>query len=222
MTEHAKIDESKETLYNGKRNYPLVLSKRRVTKKKRGIQMKKLTIATMACGVLLTTACSKPSETNETNQPTEQQVVESNVAIETIGMAIKEAVVNFWNDDMLQLEEGKIPGWQELDLKDELATSMYPMFADLAIEGTIYVPMMNVKSDLIVVVKATDGNVEAVQAAFEQLKQNQEDQWSQYLPDQYEKVKANKVTTSGDYVLYATFDDTTVVETAFLDTISGK
>ena len=28
--------------------------------------------------------------------------------------------------------------------------------------------------------------------------------WSRYLPDQYELVKANKIQTQGNYVLYVT------------------
>lgn len=181
--------------------------------------MKKLAIATMACGVLFTTACSNKTEEAP---KVEQTVEEKTVSIEEIGTSIKEAVIKFFNDPEFQLVEGRVPGWDELDVQDELALGMYPMFADLDIEGTLYVPMMNVKSDLVAVVKAKDGNVDAVKTAFEQLKADQEATWSTYLPDQYEKVKANKIIVEGDYVLYVTFDDTSVVEEAFLNTIAGK
>lgn len=185
--------------------------------------MKKLAIATMACGVLFTTACSKPADNNEQPEQTEQSTPEQQtVSMDSIGMAIKEAMVNYWNEESLQLTDGMIPGWEELTLQDELTTGMYPMFMDLNAEGTLFVPMINVKSDMIVVAKATDGNIEAIKSAFEQVKEDQVTQWSQYLPEQYEKVKANKIVTSGDYVLYVTFDDTDVIEKAFLDTVSGK
>ena len=183
--------------------------------------MKKLAIATMACGVLFTTACSNKTEQEETPK-VEETVQQKEVSIEEIGTSIKEAVIKFFNDPEFQLVEGRVPGWDELDVQDELALGMYPMFADLDIEGTLYVPMMNVKSDLVAVVKAKDGNVDAVKTAFEQLKADQEATWSTYLPDQYEKVKANKIIVEGDYVLYVTFDDTAVVEEAFLNTIAGK
>lgn len=182
--------------------------------------MKKLAIATMACGVLFTTACSK-TETPEQNEEI-TNVVNENVTVESVVTAIKEAMVNYWNEESLQLQDGMIPGWQELDLQDEFTTDIYPMFTDLNAEGMFLLPMMNVKSDMVIVAKVTNGNVDAIKSAFEQVKEDQIAQWSQYLPEQYEKVKVSQIITSGDYVLYVTFDDTSVIEEAFLTAVSGK
>ena len=72
-------------------------------------------------------------------------------------------------------------------------------------EGTILMQMMNIKSDQIIVLKAKDeSKVEDLKAALEKVKEGQMSTWETYLPDQYELVKANKIQTQGNYVLYVT------------------
>ena len=71
--------------------------------------------------------------------------------------------------------------------------------------GYILQPMMNVKSELIIVAEAKDAeSTENIKASYEKVLSDQDEMWSRYLPDQYELVKANKIQTQGNYVLYVT------------------
>ena len=70
--------------------------------------------------------------------------------------------------------------------------------------GYILQPMMNVKSELIIVAEAKDAESTGnIKASYEKVLSDQDTMWSRYLPDQYELVKANKIQTQGNYVLYA-------------------
>lgn len=90
-------------------------------------------------------------------------------------------------------------------------------------EGHVLAAMFIVRSDEIIVLKAKDkGSVKTLQAALEQEKANRLKQWETYLPDQHEKVKQTIIKTEGQYLLYATWDDPKLIETAFTKAISGK
>ena len=60
-------------------------------------------------------------------------------------------------------------------------------------------PMMNVQASMYLIVKAKDGQVEAVKQDLENFGQVYDDQWSRYLPAQYELVQNRKIGTYGDY-----------------------
>lgn len=62
------------------------------------------------------------------------------------------------------------------------------------------VPMMNVQASMYVLVKATDGKAETVKASIEEFGKGYEQQWSRYLPEQYDLVKARKIGVKGDVV----------------------
>ena len=61
-------------------------------------------------------------------------------------------------------------------------------------------PMMNIKSSMYVLIKATEGKVEEVKQDIEKFGERYEEQWATYLPDQYDLVVNRKIGTIGDYV----------------------
>ena len=63
-------------------------------------------------------------------------------------------------------------------------------------------PMMNVKATEYLVVKAADGQVDAVKNGMLKRQADLDAQWKQYLPEQYELVKNYKLVANGNYVLF--------------------
>ena len=105
------------------------------------------------------------------------------------------------------LEDGVLSGYHLTDMTNEEEMLMYEgIFNSEDIKsGYILQPMMNVKSELIIVAEAKDAeSVENIKASYEKVLSDQDEMWSRYLPDQYELVKANKIQTQGNYVLYVT------------------
>jgi len=83
-------------------------------------------------------------------------------------------------------------------------------------EGYAIYSMMNVKSDMILVFKAKDeSSVENLKIVLDKAAENQERIWSQYLPDQYEKVQNRIVKEKGKYLIYIVTDEPQEVEKIF-------
>lgn len=109
----------------------------------------------------------------------------------------------------MQLQDGVLPGFQVLDMTDSAQLGMYADHFNTAdIEsGYMLLPLMNVKSSLIMVVKAKDeAAVASVKVGLEKVLSDQETTWSTYLPDQYELVQKNQIKVQGNYLLYVTSD----------------
>lgn len=122
-------------------------------------------------------------------------------------------------------KDGKLPGFIEVDLTAEESSPFsktikekYNM-EDIE-EGIVLQQMMSVKSDLIIVLKAKDeSKVEDLKAVLEKEKEAQIKIWEQYLPDQYEKVKNNIITTKGKYLIYITYENPEKIEEIFTNVL---
>ncbi len=102
-----------------------------------------------------------------------------------------------------------IPGYMSSNIIDTENPNMYQDYfnLDLIQEGYVFQHMMNVKSDLIIFIKATDeSNIDTLKESLDQVHQQQDQIWSQYLPDQYEKVKKSEIIIKDQYILYVTSD----------------
>jgi len=69
-------------------------------------------------------------------------------------------------------------------------------------EFLMKMPAMMVQSNTYIVVKPVKGKEETVKNAIEDYMKKLEDQWSTYLPEQYELVKNRKVEKIGNYLVY--------------------
>lgn len=159
------------------------------------------------------------------DEPEEIPEEEVNVPVKDILEAIKEQM----KSDLIaggvpedNFEEGTIPGFLEQNLKPEVEEEN-PFFqldinTENLEEGYILAQMINIKSDQIIVLKASDESVVSnLEAALQQVKESQIAVWEQYLPDQYEKVKNNIIKTEGKYLLYVTYENPEAIEAIFDD-----
>ncbi|WP_432403246.1 DUF4358 domain-containing protein [Wukongibacter sp. M2B1] len=171
--------------------------------------MKKILILAIACLMIFTAVgCS-------------QQQKEVNIAITDIVEGIKGKIA----EDMKaagvsedNFKEGKLPGYIETDLTtDDLQGQMNEIFNKEDIEeGIIIEQMMNVNSDLIIVLRAKDeSKVDNLKLSLDKVREQQNTIWSTYLPDQYEKVKNNMTIVEGKYLIYITYEDTESIEAIF-------
>ncbi|GKV70173.1 hypothetical protein NCCP2716_26710 [Sporosarcina sp. NCCP-2716] len=84
--------------------------------------------------------------------------------------------------------------------------------------GTVIAALMNVNADEIILLEAkSKDDVADLKASLENELAAQTQTWEQYLPEQFDKVKANKIVTKGKYLLYVTYTDPAGIEKVFHD-----
>lgn len=158
--------------------------------------MKKIKLMMMALLVtVLAVGCSKGSQEGGST---------AEVSPKEIMTKIQEELSTAYD---MPLEDGMLPGYNLIDMTDADAMLMFAeIFNTEDIKsGYILQPMMNVKSELIIVAEGKDAaSVENIKASYEKVLSNQDLEWSRYLPEQYEFVQANQIKTQGNYALYVT------------------
>ncbi len=146
---------------------------------------------------------------------------EANVPVSTIVAGIKEEIGKDLKAGGVpedQFKDGQLPGYMEVDLVKE-KLSQYPQLEfnkeDIE-EGILLSPMINIRADQIIILKAQDKDkVDVLKQALEKLKEGQLKIWESYLPDQYEKVNNNIIKTQGRYLIYITYDNPEAIEKVF-------
>ncbi|MGI6028200.1 MAG: DUF4358 domain-containing protein [Candidatus Heteroscillospira sp.] len=94
----------------------------------------------------------------------------------------------------------ELPSFMSGTADDLLA--LYGIDSSNVEEFSLNMPMMMVHATEIFIAKASSDNMETVKNGIALRKQNLLDQWSTYLPEQYELVENAKTVTSGDYILF--------------------
>lgn len=155
---------------------------------------------------------------------------EVNVPVQDIAINVKQAM----KDELIsqgmpedRFIDEQLPGYMEITIPSD-DSNQFPGFLTNEIfnsedieEAISFEQMMNVKSDIVIIIKAKDeSKIANLQASLEEIKQKQEDIWSQYLPDQYEKVKNNVIKTNGNYLIYVTFDNPEAIIKAYDEALS--
>lgn len=136
---------------------------------------------------------------------------------------VMESIEDKISDDM----DGETGMFMQTNLTDEDDDMREMYFDTLGIEpeliasGHGFQSMMNINSTVIMVLEAASADdVPAIKEGLEAYLENQVNVWSQYLPDQYEKVENNIIKTAGNYLIYITYDDPAGVEAIF-DSATG-
>ena len=110
-------------------------------------------------------------------------------------------------NEMVNEMLSKIEQPMMMELTDEQVQDIYNIDPEKLADYAIRIPMMNVKSNEIAILKVKDvADVPAVEEAVKQRAQTVQQQFETYLPDQYENAKNYKVVTKGNYVLFVISD----------------
>lgn len=104
------------------------------------------------------------------------------------------------NNQMAQ--QGEFDQMATMDIDKQVLSSIYGIEENLVQQVIGKMPMMNVQASLYLVIEATDGNVETVKEKLEEYGKSYEEQWSRYLPAQYELVQQRKIGTNGNYAYF--------------------
>lgn len=131
---------------------------------------------------------------------------------------VMDKIENQISEDM----DGETGMFQRADLTDveDPTSQMYfdtlGVERDLVASGYGYQSMMNVNSTAILLLEAASTeDVDTLKSGLEAYLENQVNVWSQYLPDQYEKVENNIIKTAGNYLIYITYENPESIETIF-------
>ncbi|WP_391120976.1 DUF4358 domain-containing protein [Psychrobacillus sp. L3] len=94
-----------------------------------------------------------------------------------------------------------------IELQADQVKDFYKLDPEKLEEYSIRIPMMNVKTNEIAILKVKDTkDVPAVETAVKERAENVKKQFEHYLPDQYENAKNYKLVTKGNYVLLVISD----------------
>lgn len=122
----------------------------------------------------------------------------NNEATYETNMTAKEMV-----DDMLAKVEQ--PAFMEVE--ENMLADLYHLAPSLLEDYSIRMPMMNVKSNEIAVLKVKDAkDITTVEDAVKARAADVQKSFEQYLPDQYENAKNYKLVTKGNYILFVISD----------------
>ncbi|WP_211748222.1 DUF4358 domain-containing protein [Paenibacillus sp. Marseille-Q4541] len=90
-------------------------------------------------------------------------------------------------------------------------------------EGQYFKAMISVRADEIIILKAADeSKVEELKSALEKEVSNQEQIWSTYLPDQYEKVQNHIIKQQGNYLILIIADEPEKLEQTFVSMLTPE
>lgn len=107
-------------------------------------------------------------------------------------------------DEMLKV--GEQPALMALDAEE--VEDFYGLDVEKLEEYSVHIPMMNVKTNEIAIIKVKDEkDVEEIENAVKQRAEDVQKQFEHYLPDQYENAKNYKLNTKGKYVLFIISED---------------
>lgn len=100
----------------------------------------------------------------------------------------------------LSSAEGGLPSFTDVD--DNILDETYQIAKEDVTEYVGKMPMMNVNATEIFIARAGEGKVNDIEAQLKKRQKALDEQWKQYLPDQYELVKNYKLVKNGDYVMF--------------------
>ena len=100
-------------------------------------------------------------------------------------------------ENMMDIENTRMENVDKTVLKDKFGID-----ENCVLEVIGKLPILNVKSNMYIVVKVTPDQKENVKQKFEEYGLNMEKEWENYISDEYTKVKERKIGIVGDYVYF--------------------
>ena len=87
-----------------------------------------------------------------------------------------------------------------MDITIEELNTIYGINTENVEQVVGKMPMMNVQASMYVLIQAKDGTVDTVRAELDEYAKQYEEQWSMYLPEQYELVQNRRMGIVGNTV----------------------
>lgn len=100
-------------------------------------------------------------------------------------------------------------------VNDTLLSSIYGINASDLVEYVCKMPAMNTTATEFFIGEVKDGKMDTVKAALEARQDALDEEWSKYLPEQYELVQNYQLVTSGNYVIFVISDQVDEAVSAF-------
>lgn len=121
-----------------------------------------------------------------------------------------------WTSIEESLQEGEhLPALMPLD--DDTLQSLYGIDPASLDSYVARMPMMMVHATEFFLAKVKDGEMDTVKQALVDRQAALDEQWSWYLPEQYDLVKNYQLITNGNYILFCVCEDTDTVVKLFND-----
>lgn len=96
-----------------------------------------------------------------------------------------------------------------MEVEADMVEQLYHLNPDLLEDYSIRMPMMNVKSNELAILKVKDAkDIPTIETAVKERAADIQKSFEQYLPDQYENAKNYKLVTKGNYLLFVIADPT--------------
>lgn len=99
-----------------------------------------------------------------------------------------------------------------MDITTEELGSLYGINTENVEKVVGKMPMMNVQASMYLIIQAKEGTVDTVKAELDAYATQYEEQWSTYLPAQYELVKQRKIGVKGNYVYLIVSENSSELE----------
>lgn len=99
-----------------------------------------------------------------------------------------------------------------MDIDKTLAADIFNIPEENMLNVVGKLPMMNVHASMYVVIEAQPGKADEVKAKLEEYGNLYEEQWSRYLPDQYDLVKERKMGKVDSYVYMVVAEEAEAIE----------
>jgi len=135
-----------------------------------------------------------------------------------------EAVVetNLTPKEMIDEMLAKVEQPSLMEVEEDMVAQLYHLAPSLLEDYSIRMPMMNVKSNEIAILKVKDAkDISTVETAVKERATDIQKQFEQYLPDQYENAQNYKLVTKGNYILFVISESADQLVTEF-DTLFTK
>lgn len=177
--------------------------------------MKRIAAIAVLCMAVLMAACGNQDKGNtgkDQNAEPEFADIVTNIK-DKVSEDLKEDGV----DDMSQThQEADLTKTDEDDSVAKIWIEKMKLDPELLANGTVIAALMNVNADELIMLEAKDENqVDELKSSLENELAAQVQTWEQYLPEQYEKVKNNKIVTKGKFLLYVTYTNPEEIEKTF-------
>ena len=167
-----------------------------------------LSLSLVACGNDNSSSSSSSSTTSSSDSSSETSSAESSTSSSSASGAVEQTARAMF-DNIVDKVGMNSP--EEVS-DDAMLTDLYYLEKEWLDEYVIAAAMMNVSSDNLAVIKATEGNADKVAEALEKRRSDVENSFAQYLPEQYEKAQNGLVKTQGDWVFLVILDDIPAAE----------